>query len=115
MYPIASSIDSMGISKPENYCNYTAEKRKQYFIDGKKKVTFRQIREKFSLKSSFFSIRQDGAQIVFDGKGYGHGIGMCQIGAMEMAKVGYTYVDIIHFYFQHVKMCDYREMELHRY
>lgn len=108
-------LSASGINQPEKYVQYTAAKREQFFINNKNKVTFRQIREKYSLKSSYFSISQQGGEIVFNGKGYGHGIGMCQIGAMEMAKVGYSYVDIVHFYFRNVKITDYREMELHRY
>lgn len=34
---------------------------------------------------------------------------------MEMAQVGYTYLDIIHFYFRQVSISNYREMELNRY
>jgi stage II sporulation protein D len=108
-------LTTTGITQPEKYTTYAAAKREQYFINNKVKLTFRQIREKFGLKSAFFSISQQGGEIVFSGKGYGHGIGMCQIGAMEMAKVGYTFVDIIHFYFQNVTLTDYREMELNRY
>jgi peptidoglycan hydrolase-like amidase len=40
---------------------------------------------------------------------------MCQEGAMEMARVGYSWLDIIHFYFTGVEVADYREMELHRF
>lgn len=36
---------------------------------------------------------------VFNGKGYGHGVGMSQYGAMEMAKLGYKYDDIIKHYY----------------
>ncbi|NJK85325.1 MAG: hypothetical protein HC906_04510 [Bacteroidales bacterium] len=56
------------------------------------------------MKSSFFSIYTKETEVVFEGKGYGHGVGMCQEGAMEMARVGYTYPDILHFYFQHVRI-----------
>ncbi|MBN1117354.1 MAG: SpoIID/LytB domain-containing protein [Bacteroidales bacterium] len=108
-----SFLRNLGVNKPNEYVNYTVSDRRKFFVDNK--VTFRQIREKFGLKSTFFSIHPEGSQIVFSGKGFGHGIGMCQLGAMEMARVGYTYIDIIHFYFQHVQITDYREMELHRY
>lgn len=40
---------------------------------------------------------------------------MCQEGAMEMAHVGYSWLDIIHFYFQDVVVSDYREMDLHSF
>lgn len=37
--------------------------------------------------------------ITFNGKGYGHGVGMSQYGAIEMAKLGYTYDQILKFYY----------------
>ncbi len=108
-------LKTKGISDPNNYTNYKSMHRQKYYINNPHQVTFRQIREKFGLRSSFFSISRKGSKIVFSGHGYGHGIGMCQIGAMEMAKVGFTYIDIVHFYFQDIYITDYREMELHRY
>ncbi len=96
-------------------CNYTPNGRRKYFTRQKAGVTFRQIREHWRLRSSYFSIRKSGNNIIFKGQGFGHGIGMCQIGAMEMAKVGFTYEDIIHFYFKSILVTDYREMKLHRY
>ena len=38
------------------------------------------------------------------GKGFGHGVGLCQEGAMKMAKSGYTYGQILHFYYKNVHM-----------
>ncbi len=108
-------LRNKGIPNPDAFCFYDAKERKKYFIESPAKVTFREIREKFGLRSSFFSVRRKGDKIVLSGRGYGHGVGMCQIGAMEMAKVNYTYVDIIHFYFQDVRLTDFRKMELHRY
>ena len=40
------------------------------------------------------------------GRGYGHGIGLCQEGAMRMTKLGYSYKDIIHFYYKDVHLVD---------
>jgi stage II sporulation protein D len=63
-----------------------------------------QIRRLFSdhrgsLKSLMFQIKVKSSQIIVAGKGYGHGVGMCQYGAMEMAKEGYHYKRILtHFY-----------------
>ena len=42
------------------------------------------------------------ASFVFNGKGYGHGVGMSQHGAMEMAKLGFNYEDIIKHYYSGV-------------
>lgn len=36
---------------------------------------------------------------MFNGVGYGHGVGMSQYGAMEMAKLGFNYEDIIKYYY----------------
>jgi stage II sporulation protein D len=38
-------------------------------------------------------------EFIFKGAGYGHGTGMCQIGAVGMATEGKTYKEIIRFYF----------------
>ncbi len=78
-------------------------------------LNLRAVREYFNLKSAYFSIKDDGQTVVFNGRGYGHGVGMCQQGAMEMARVGYSWLDILHFYFHNVTIADYREMELNRY
>jgi stage II sporulation protein D len=44
------------------------------------------------------------AVLTFDLKGYGHGIGMSQKGAMEMGRQGKTYKEIIEFYFKGTKV-----------
>jgi SpoIID/LytB domain protein len=37
---------------------------------------------------------------VFTGGGFGHGVGLCQSGAMGMAEAGYTYIDILKHYYR---------------
>lgn len=55
-----------------------------------------------NLKSTFFNINQVGTNVVINTKGYGHGVGMSQYGAQGMAKAGYTYDQIIKYYYQGV-------------
>lgn len=43
-------------------------------------------------------------QIKFTGKGYGHGVGMSQRGAMEMGKQGYNYEQILKFYYTGIQI-----------
>jgi SpoIID/LytB domain protein len=38
------------------------------------------------------------------GAGWGHGAGMCQIGALGMALVGYDYPTILHHYFERMTL-----------
>lgn len=69
------------------------------------------IRHHFSLRSTFFDVIDQEDFILLCGKGYGHGVGLCQIGAMEMAKRGYTYSDILHFYYKGVHIIDLSALE----
>lgn len=52
------------------------------------------------VKSTLFAIRKDGSEYIIAGKGYGHGVGMCQWSARIMAqKHGLNYRQIIHLFF----------------
>lgn len=50
------------------------------------------------------SLTIEGGNLVMHGKGYGHGVGMCQWGARRMAAIGKSPEDIIRFYFRDVKV-----------
>ncbi|SHK11764.1 SpoIID/LytB domain-containing protein [Rhodothermus profundi] len=60
-----------------------------------------------TLRSTFFTVRRQGNIYHFEGKGFGHGVGLSQYGALEMARQGYSYRDILAFY--------YPGTTLHRY
>jgi stage II sporulation protein D len=51
------------------------------------------------LRSTFFSVTNQADGALFTGKGYGHGVGMCQDGALEMAARGKKTDEILHFYY----------------
>ncbi|MDE5635886.1 MAG: amidase, partial [Muribaculaceae bacterium] len=57
------------------------------------------------LYSSAFTVRINGegpeAVIELNGAGWGHGVGLCQIGAAVMGAQGYTPDEILHHYFPH--------------
>ena len=38
------------------------------------------------------------------GKGWGHGVGLCQIGAAVMGEAGKTYDEILLFYYRHAEI-----------
>ena len=58
-----------------------------------------EVRSMFSLKSATFSVKYEDGKFVFSVSGYGHGVGMSQYGANEMAKKGNTYDEILlHYY-----------------
>jgi stage II sporulation protein D len=64
------------------------------------------IRSDLSLRSTFFSINTKSDSIIFTGRGYGHGVGLCQEGAMMMATKGFKYPEIIRFYYTGVIITD---------
>jgi len=77
---------------------FTGERRK-YLEYGTVKLPLTAIREDFGLKSAFFTLERIDGRISIKGHGYGHGVGLCQEGAIEMSRLGYTYLDILMFYF----------------
>ena len=51
------------------------------------------------LRSSAFVVDRDGTDFVLRGAGWGHGVGLCQIGAAVMASKGYGWKEILAHYF----------------
>jgi len=52
-----------------------------------------------SLKSTLFTVRQTGDRFQFSGKGFGHGVGLCQAGALARLRTGSTPADVLGHYF----------------
>ena len=62
------------------------------------------MRDFIILPSAYFtctpSVKDDVTEgFLLEGGGYGHGVGMSQNGANEMAKQGFDYLDILNYYF----------------
>ena len=62
------------------------------------------IRKDFNLKSTYFNVQKWGGEVKLTGKGYGHGVGMSQEGAIKMCEEGYEYWEVIEHYFKGVKV-----------
>jgi stage II sporulation protein D len=58
-----------------------------------------EARSIFSLRSASFEVEVQDGKIVFFVTGYGHGVGMSQYGANELAKEGKTWLEIIQHYY----------------
>ncbi len=84
---------------------YTFEQldRKVFYLSPHLGIPLRDIRFHFKLKSTYFSCFPDGEMVVLKGRGFGHGVGMCQEGAMSMANKGFDYKKIIRHYFDGVE------------
>lgn len=60
---------------------------------------FRNIVGPNFIRSTNFNVALFADDIVFEGLGWGHGVGLCQWGAYFMAKQGFSYQDILKFYY----------------
>jgi stage II sporulation protein D len=88
----------------DNLMCFTPEGKSAFFADSSYNLPARKVREDFKLRSTFFTVLPDGEHVRLIGKGFGHGVGLCQEGAMVMAAYGYTYRDIIHYYYKDVHL-----------
>ena len=90
--------------------NFRQDSRKPYLEANNVKVPLKNVRIDLQLKSTFFTIIPQGDSLLFKGRGFGHGVGMCQEGAMRMAKLGYTYPEVINFYYQKTQLIDLHKL-----
>jgi len=56
------------------------------------------------LKSNWFEFKVRGDTLTILGRGFGHGVGMCQWGALEMARKGFKYQKILRLYYPGTKI-----------
>lgn len=90
-----------------NYAYFPGEKE-VYYREGETRVPLIDMRKDLKLKSTYFSAYQEGDEMVLVGQGFGHGVGLCQEGAIRQAQLGYNFEDIIHFYYYNVKIIPYQ-------
>lgn len=91
--------------------DYFQCRREQHFENQNIKIPFVDLRKDWNLKSALFDVVATDNEIILQGKGYGHGVGLCQEGAMRMAKLGYSYAEILHFYYKDVHMIDLQALD----
>lgn len=71
-----------------------------YMKKGERFVSGEEIRANFYLPSASFHLEKEDSEIRFLVRGMGHGLGMSQFAANEMAKQGDDYVTILNYFFQ---------------
>ena len=62
------------------------------------------FRHKLGLRSTDFDIKINSNKIIITTRGYGHGVGMSQYGANGMAKEGYSYEEILKYFYKNIKI-----------
>ena len=54
---------------------------------------------KHAIRSTRFTVRRSSRALLFEGNGFGHGVGLCQTGTMARARSGHSPLDIIAHYY----------------
>ena len=92
---LSGRIDLLRVTGSEGYLNIGKE------------LWIRRLLSHSHLYSSAFEIEDIGESFKFRGKGWGHGVGLCQIGAANMAFQGAGYREILSFYYPGSKINKY--------
>ena len=72
---------------------------------------FREVIGPNDIKSNNYEIKMEGYYITFTGKGWGHGVGMCQWGALGMAEQQFNYKQILAYYYPGSQLVDYHDLQ----
>ncbi len=94
-------------TRGENYWDSIPEQKRVYFYDKGYLIPLKDMRLELSLHSTYFTVGQDSIGIVLKGRGNGHRVGFCQEGAIHMAELGYSYLQMLNFYYQGVQVTDF--------
>ncbi len=105
---INSTFRSGRINELEVDFTSNSGKSKQVKIYGNNiRYVIRTPDNKTILESSNFEIKKSGDTIVINGKGYGHGVGLCQWGALEQSKEGRDFEEILSLYYPGTEIENY--------
>jgi len=89
--------------------SFSQPSRKTYLVEN---IPLKKIREDWKLRSTFFDIIEEDETVLFKGKGFGHGVGFSQEGAIQMAKMGFTFEEILQFYYPDTKIARVDKLNL---
>lgn len=97
---------------PSEELTFTQKSRIHFYRQGEIEIPLNVVRSDWNLRSTFFSISDDGDTLHLSGRGYGHGVGLCQEGAMVMATRGFNYKQILNFYYNKVYILNIKDVKL---
>ncbi|MCX8014799.1 MAG: SpoIID/LytB domain-containing protein, partial [candidate division WOR-3 bacterium] len=76
----------------------------KFIADKEYKITGEAVRSVFNLKSTLFNLKIEKDSVKINGNGWGHGIGLCQYGALAMARQKISYKNILKHYYHKIKI-----------
>lgn len=107
-------VDTEADSLSRAVLHFVQPLRTEWFSDPALGIPLREIRKDFGLNSTWFDLTSDADSVYFTGRGFGHGTGLSQEGAMRMAALGFSCTDILHFYYNDVHIIDLRSIGFFR-
>ena len=99
-------VDSIELKSLINICQDSARFPRKRIIS----TPLTKVRSDLELNSTFFSIDSQEEDFILYGKGFGHGVGLCQEGGIEMARQGFSYIDILKYYYTSVFIVNQRAL-----
>ncbi len=105
----SKGVDTTQLTDPKQY-DFKPKGRPVFYPILNQKIPTTQIRAHFGLRSAFFTVIVRKTEVRLIGHGYGHGVGLCQEGAMQMANRGWKYDKIINYYYNKVKIVNVSEI-----
>ena len=93
-------VDNLNIENQQ----ISETKHTSSIIIGGKEFSGIAVRKLLNLRSTDFEIKQVGENFNIITRGYGHGVGMSQYGANELAKSGKSYIEILAYYYKNTKL-----------
>jgi stage II sporulation protein D len=75
---------------------------------GTRRISGKDLRSALGLRSTLFVVNPTGNGFQVDGRGYGHGLGMSQWGAHNLAQQGVNYQQILDHYYQNATLAQIR-------
>lgn len=65
------------------------------------------------IKSTNFTVNTNGNSAYFKGRGYGHGVGLCQWGSRQRALDGFKYTEILSYYYPGTRLSNLSDLQIH--
>ena len=97
-------IDSLSDGEVDVILNYNPENRSRNMQSVSVEIPLKELRKEWKLKSTNFSVCSENGTTELDGRGFGHGVGLCQEGAIYMAEIGLPYFDILNYYYADIHL-----------
>lgn len=105
---VAAYLRTEGLLKGnvDPVCINTGDGRCRNFKMSDGRLSMMGLRGHLNLRSSWFDMKCEGGEAVFTGRGFGHGVGLCQQGAIEMVKRGKDFKQVLGFYYTDTRLVD---------